>query len=791
MEDSLCIYRRRRPKCLTPALDHDDDKENGKELNAPLTTLENHNGKNSRARKNQPSWIDRSLSSRGNFNKVKPDCFSSRRGNDKAKQVMSPNIFRKKRVEAPANFVREQRSYFEEVDAFELEEESPPSKDRWDIHNLQQEDAGVSRMPFNRKGLLQAVQEDTLEDLPNDVSMCSISHKDPLSHILKTPQSFEGTQNSVLKRQLQLSKQRIGENTQLFHKAHETPSAKKCSLNVNEDPLRHNLKMPQSSDTVHKSVVKEFVEKTGVKTRISHKAHEKPLTRKFIVNVQARNPSVSDMPAQQSMPGMVQEELDKKTVCKGSVTSTEPIPIIIIDDETEHSREVFKLKTFSSSGQLSQQAQEYEAVRAREYNLFDDSPVTLKEECKAHIFAAPEKYDSHRISSTIKLGFKENTEADLSVKIPAGGSVAGSKAVVQLLCKADEGLVEEVEKLKYQPYKELPNLDALLEKCGQKIPMQLEEAIGQFSNVEDVVKLGEGTYGEAFRASNLVFKIVPMGGNFCVNGEVQKNFSEMYTEMLLTLTLNRLRKQCSFELDSQRNVCNNFIETKLVKVCQGLYGQTLLDAWEKWNIRHESENDHPKVFPKNQVYMLFVLADGGQDLESFPITSFDVARSILTQVTAALTIAEEDCEFEHRDLHWGNILVAQTGLSKLHCRLDGTDLQISTYGVFVHIIDFTLSRLSTGKEVLFSNLSDDPLLFKGIKGDIQAETYRKMLHLTKGSWDKRFCKTNCYWIHYLIDILLTKKTYESRALRALRKRVLYYNSARECLLDEFFDVMKE
>ncbi|MCO5552508.1 hypothetical protein L7F22_006020 [Adiantum nelumboides] len=694
-------------------------------------------------------------------------------------------------------------------------------------------------MPFNSKGLLQAVQEDTLEDLPNGISMCSISHKDPLSHILKTPQSFEGTQNSVLKRQLQLSKQRTGENTQLFHKAHETPSAKKCSLNVYEDPLRHNLKMPQSSDTVHKSVIKEFVEKTGVKTRISHKAHEKPLTRKLTVNVQARNPSVSDKLAQQSMPGMVQEELDKKPVCKGSVTkpipiiiiddgtehsrevfkpvstepipitiiddetehsrevfkpvSTEPIPIIIIDDETEHSREVFKLKTFSS---FSQQAQDYEAVRARQYNLFNDSPVILKKECKAHIFAAPEKYDSHRISSTVKLGFKENTEADLSVILPAAGLVAGSKAVVQLLCKADEGLVEEVEKLKFQPDKELPNLDALVEKCGQKIPMQLEEAIGQFSNVDDVVKLGEGTYGEAFRASNLVFKIVPMGGNFCVNGEVQKSFAEMYTEMLLTLTLNRLRKQCSFELDSQRNVCNNFIETKLVKVCQGSYGQTLLDAWEKWNIRHESENDHPKVFPKNQVYMLFVLADGGQDLERFPITSFDVARSILTQVTAALAIAEEDCEFEHRDLHWGNILVAQTGLSKVHCRLDGTDLQISTYGVFVHIIDFTLSRLSTGKEVLFSNLSDDPLLFKGPKGDIQAETYRKMLHLTKGSWDKRFCKTNCYWIHYLIDILLTKKKYlcspqESRALRALRKRVLYYKSARECLQDEFFAVMKE
>ncbi|KAI5070868.1 hypothetical protein GOP47_0015211 [Adiantum capillus-veneris] len=807
MAESLCTYRRRRANCIAPAFD-DDDKENDKELHAPLVTLENRIATSSRANKNQPSWIDRSLSSRRNVNKVKPDSFSSRRANDKAKQVMSPNVYRKKRVEAPENFVREQRSYFEEVDAFELEEESPPSKDRW-LANLQQEDTGIPYVPFHRKGLLQAVQEDTLEDLPNDVSMCNLSsHKDPLSHILMTPRSLEGTQKSVPKGQLQISKQGYRENTGVSIKAHETPLTQKLLVHVYEDPLRHTLKTPQSLDTVQTAEFKKqaqiskqkVVEKTASKTRASHKAHEKPLTRKLTLDALTGNQSVSEVLAQRSILGVVQVELDKKPVYKGLATPTERIPTIIIsDDENEHPRELFKLKTFSSSKQLRQQAQDSEAARARQYIVLDDSPASLNNECKTLPFVAPVKCESQRISSTNKVDPENKNVADMSVKRLAVGTEAGPKTgvqAVQLLCKTDEALVEEVEKLKFQANKESPNLDALLEACGQKTPMELEEAIGQISNVKNIVKLGEGTYGEAFRASNLVFKIVPMGGNFRVNGEVQKTFSEMYTEMLLTLTLNRLRKESSIELEFQRNVCNNFIETKMVKVCQGLYGHALMEAWEIWNLRHESENDHPKVFPENQVYMLFVLADGGKDLESFPVASFDVARSILTQVTAALAIAEEDCEFEHRDLHWGNILVAQTEISELHCRLDGTDLQISTYGVFVHIIDFTLSRLSTGEEVLFSNLSDDPLLFKGPKGDVQAETYRKMLHLTKGSWDKRFPKTNCYWIHYLIDILLTNKKYlcsaqECRALRLLRKRVLNFESARACLQDEFFVCKKK
>lgn len=38
-----------------------------------------------------------------------------------------------------------------------------------------------------------------------------------------------------------------------------------------------------------------------------------------------------------------------------------------------------------------------------------------------------------------------------------------------------------------------------------------------------------------------------------------------------------------------------------LKVCQGSYDAALIRAWEKWDEKNGSENDHPKEFPEKQV----------------------------------------------------------------------------------------------------------------------------------------------------------------------------------------------
>ncbi|WVZ04839.1 hypothetical protein V8G54_018185 [Vigna mungo] len=326
---------------------------------------------------------------------------------------------------------------------------------------------------------------------------------------------------------------------------------------------------------------------------------------------------------------------------------------------------------------------------------------------------------------------------------------------------------------------------ALLATCGQSAPSLLQDIFSSVSKT--IVKVGEGTFGEAFKVNNYVCKIVPFDGDFRVNGEIQKRSEELLEEVLLCKTLNLLRGK----VGASDNLCSAFIDCVEFRVCQGPYDAELIRAWEDWDLKHGSENDHPKEFPDKQCYVVFVQEHGGKDLEGFALLNFDEARALLAQVTAGLAVAESAFEFEHRDLHWGNILVGRSDSEALQFTLDGRKMLVKTYGLIISIIDFTLSRINTGDRILYLDLSSDPDLFKGPKGDKQSETYRKMKEVTEDWWEGSCPKTNVLWLIYLVDILLTKKSFErtskhERDLRSFKKRLDKYDSSKEAILDPFF-----
>ena len=55
------------------------------------------------------------------------------------------------------------------------------------------------------------------------------------------------------------------------------------------------------------------------------------------------------------------------------------------------------------------------------------------------------------------------------------------------------------------------------------------------SDLQEIVKIGEGTFGEAFKVGTYVCKIVPFDGNFRVNGEIQKVLTVITYLVLLGL----------------------------------------------------------------------------------------------------------------------------------------------------------------------------------------------------------------------------------------------------------------
>ena len=152
-------------------------------------------------------------------------------------------------------------------------------------------------------------------------------------------------------------------------------------------------------------------------------------------------------------------------------------------------------------------------------------------------------------------------------------------------------------------------------------------------------------------------------------------------------------------------------------------------------------------------------------------------------------------KFEHRDLHWGNVLLQRCGVDETRrARLNGVELTYPTNGLAVNIIDFTLSRLDMGdgkEDVAFCDLEADPELFEGPAGHCQSDTYRRMRKATKGTWERHCPKTNALWLHYLADCLLSDKEFPMTAgqkadLKGFKKRAMGYKSANEALWDNMF-----
>lgn len=152
----------------------------------------------------------------------------------------------------------------------------------------------------------------------------------------------------------------------------------------------------------------------------------------------------------------------------------------------------------------------------------------------------------------------------------------------------------------------------------------------------------------------------------------------------------------------------------------------------------------------------------------------------------SLAVAEAQFEFEHRDLHWGNVLVAPTVETSLTFILNGKPIEIRTHGIKVTIIDYTLSRLVYKNCCLFQDLATDPELFDAT-GDYQFDIYRLMRKETDNYWEVFEPYTNVLWLHYLIDKMIAGVQYTAKKgmkhrqiidkMIELRDEILAYRSA--------------
>ena len=115
--------------------------------------------------------------------------------------------------------------------------------------------------------------------------------------------------------------------------------------------------------------------------------------------------------------------------------------------------------------------------------------------------------------------------------------------------------------------------------------------------------------------------------------------------------------------------------------------------------------DTVDIFPSDQFFIVFEFSNGGKDLESFEFNSLSEAWSVLHQTALGPAVAENALEFEHRDLHWGNVLICKTGDQFVESTLQGEKKLVPSHGVRVSLIDFTLSRLKKGTQIQIQRVS--------------------------------------------------------------------------------------
>ncbi|KAL1138200.1 hypothetical protein AAG570_009892 [Ranatra chinensis] len=264
--------------------------------------------------------------------------------------------------------------------------------------------------------------------------------------------------------------------------------------------------------------------------------------------------------------------------------------------------------------------------------------------------------------------------------------------------------------------------DAILKVCKQRDICSFEEIFE--SHFENCKKIGEGVFGEVFsfeRESGLnVLKVIPIEGNTCVNGENQKCFEEIYSELIISHVLDKLRQ------GDKEFMTEGFIDLVKAWLVRGRYPDTLLELWHEFDNLKGSENDSPEIFLDDQLYLVLELGNAGTDLECYSFTNASQAVSVLKQVACSLAVAEAKHDFEHRDLHWGNVLVSKTLKSSISCILNGQTYDLKTEGVKATIIDYTLSSITTnGGSRVYNDIGMSPDIFTAT-GDYQFDIYRHM-----------------------------------------------------------------
>ena len=281
-------------------------------------------------------------------------------------------------------------------------------------------------------------------------------------------------------------------------------------------------------------------------------------------------------------------------------------------------------------------------------------------------------------------------------------------------------------------------------------------------------KIGEGSFGEVYRATSnsetVIMKVIPLNARKGPGSRMYTSVESAANEIQL---LEKMQK------------IPGFVEFRGACVLYGAMPSQLIEEWNSYKAqgRTVESNDPNKknAYSEKQLWLLIEMSDAGTNLEPgyyrppgvegcvLEDRYLSVQRTwdIFWQIVRALAKAELYAEFEHRDLHLGNICAKDTCSRPDTENLtlvpsdESTPLTLDHTGIQVTIIDYSLSRaLTDGGRILFYDFKNNKDILLG-EGDLQYDIYRYMAAaLEEDSCQSFVPKTNVLWLSYLLEKLL-------------------------------------
>ena len=229
---------------------------------------------------------------------------------------------------------------------------------------------------------------------------------------------------------------------------------------------------------------------------------------------------------------------------------------------------------------------------------------------------------------------------------------------------------------------------------------------------------------------------------------------------------------------------DGFVQFRSAYVVKGIVPDQIGKAHESWAKKINPEDTWYETqlateFPsKDQLWLLMEMTDAGQDLDwtfcvirSEPKWIFSVHETsdIFWGIAEALMRGEAQADFEHRDLHPGNICIKQRDEPVEVTTADGIP-RVSKREVT--LIDYTQSRLTLGSGDVLATAIDESIFRQSDKDPVaqrQYDAYRAMREIVKKEkrqgvsisqmWQEYVPMTNVLWLLYMLRELmpLTRK----------------------------------